>query len=108
KAGPCKDDDPGAGNGFVNAFAPDGTLRERVASQGSLNSPWGLALAPPTFGRFANALLVGNFGDGRINAFTAGQLLGTLEDKHGTPLEIEGLWTLTFADESDRLLFAAG
>jgi uncharacterized protein (TIGR03118 family) len=108
KPGPCKDDEAGPGNGFVNAFAPDGMLRQRVASQGSLNSPWGLALAPPTFGRFANALLVGNFGDGRINAFTAGDFLGQLEDQHGAPIDIEGLWTLTFADESDRLLFAAG
>jgi uncharacterized protein (TIGR03118 family) len=108
KAGPCKDDDAGPGNGFVNAFTPDGILRQRIASQGSLNSPWGLALAPRTFGRFANALLVGNFGDGRINAFTAGDFLGQLEDRHGAPIDIEGLWSLVFADESNRLLFTAG
>jgi len=108
KAGPCKDDDAGPGNGFVNAFELDGTLRQRAASQGPLNSPWGLALAPRTFGRFANALLVGNFGDGRINAFTAGDFLGQLEHKDGTPIDIEGVWTLTFDDESDGLLFTAG
>jgi uncharacterized protein (TIGR03118 family) len=108
KPGPCKDDESGLGNGFVNAFNPDGTLRERVASQGALNSPWGLALAPSTFGRFANTLLVGNFGDGHISAFTAGSFLGQLEHQHGGPIEIEGLWSLVFADPSNRLFFAAG
>jgi uncharacterized protein (TIGR03118 family) len=109
KAGPCHDDDAGPGNGFVNVFGFDGTFLERVASKGTLNSPWGLALAPPTFGLFANTLLVGNFGDGRINAFTAGSLLGQLEDEHGTVIVIDGLWSLVFAaDPSNRLFFSAG
>jgi hypothetical protein len=51
---------------------------------------------------------VGNFGDGRINAFTAGSLLGQLEHQHGVPLEIEGVWSLVFADASNRAFFAAG
>ena len=108
--GLCHDDEAGPGNGFVDAFDPDGTLRQRVASQGSLNSPWGLALAPPEFGRFANTLLVGNFGDGRINAFAAGGFLGQLEDHHGAPITIDGLWTLDFGNDRDssRLFFAAG
>src|SRR5262249_13114027 len=63
------EDEPGPGNGFVNVFNTKGELIRRLAAHGTLNSPWGLALAPPNFGQFSNDLLVGNFGDGRINAF---------------------------------------
>src|SRR5205814_8663233 len=63
------DDVAGVGHGFVNAFNTQGQLLRRVASQGRLNSPWGLAVAPSNFGAFSGNLLVGNFGDGHINAF---------------------------------------
>ena len=63
------DDIAGVGHGFVNAFDPGGHLLHRVASRGLLNSPWGLALAPADFGQFGGDLLVGNFGDGHLNAF---------------------------------------
>ena len=63
------DDVPGAGNGFVDVFDTNGNLLRRLVSNGPLNSPWGLALAPGNFGQFSNDLLVGNFGDGTINAF---------------------------------------
>ena len=59
----------GEGLGFVSAFNPDGTFVARVASGDPLNAPWGMALAPANFGRFSGDLLVGNFGDGRLNAF---------------------------------------
>ena len=90
------DDVAGAGNGFVDAFDLQGNLLNRIASQGTLNSPWGLAIAPSSFGALAGDLLVGNFGDGTINAFNlanhafAGRLLGPT----GKPLTIDGLWGL--------------
>jgi uncharacterized protein (TIGR03118 family) len=104
-----EDDDPGPGNGFVDEFAPDGTLIRRVISQGALNSPWGLAVAPKNFGQFSRALLVGNFGDGKINAYDpdTGDFLGTLKDPDGNDIVIEGLWGLEFAD-GKRLYFTAG
>jgi uncharacterized protein (TIGR03118 family) len=81
-------DQPGVGNGFVDVFSTSGKFLKRLASGGALNSPWGLALAPPTFAAFSNALLVGNFGDGQIAAYnpTNGQFLGELADLSGTPL----------------------
>jgi len=91
-----KDDVSGSGNGYVDAFDLNGNFLRRVASQGSLNSPWAVVVAPASFGALAGDLLVGNFGDGRISAFSpatdafAGQLLGA----GGTPLSIEGLWAL--------------
>ena len=70
----------GAGAGYVAVFDTNGNLIKHLVSTGPLNAPWGLAIAPPSFGTFANALLVGNFGDGKINAFDAasGNPLGTL------------------------------
>jgi uncharacterized protein (TIGR03118 family) len=89
------DDVAGPGNGFVSAFDLQGNFLGRVASDGTLNSPWGLARAPASFGAFANDLLVGNFGDGRINVFDAGNnFLGQLLGAGGIPLEIDGLWGL--------------
>jgi uncharacterized protein (TIGR03118 family) len=104
-----KDDDAGLGNGFVDEFAPDGTLLRRVVSQGQLNSPWGLAVAPRKFGQLRNALLVGNFGDGRINTYdlTTGNFIGTLTDPGGQEIVIDGLWGLDFAP-NNRLYFSAG
>lgn len=108
------DDDAGPGNGFVDVFAPNGDLLQRLASQGRLNSPWGVTLAPSTFGAFGGDILVGNFGDGRINAFnpTTGQFLGQLRN-HGGPITISGLWGLRFPAGSlnvtpNALYFTAG
>jgi uncharacterized protein (TIGR03118 family) len=66
----------------------------RIASHGTLNAPWGLAIAPAGFGDLAGSLLVGNFGDGRINVFTDGHFAGQLRDTHNRPITIDGLWAL--------------
>jgi uncharacterized protein (TIGR03118 family) len=104
------------GCGVVDVFDTDGNFDREFASGGSLNSPWGLALAPAVgFGKFNDTLLIGNFGDGRINAFedeTRG-FLGQLQDELGTPLTINGLWGLKFgngglAGKKTTLLFTAG
>nr|WP_275941321.1 TIGR03118 family protein [Planosporangium flavigriseum] len=87
------DDEAGPGNGFVDEFTGDKGLT-RVASRGTLNSPWGLAFAPDSFGELAGALLVGNFGDGHINAFRDGKFLGQLRDQNDQTIVIDGLWSL--------------
>ena len=109
------DDVPGLGHGFINKFDLNGNFIARFVSRGSLNSPWGLAVAPAGFGAFANALLVGNFGNGRINAFNpaTGALLGQLADDSGHAISIEGLWGLKFGNggsggDANTLYFAAG
>lgn len=109
------DDVSGPGNGFVDIFDTEGHLIRRLASHGTLNSPWGLALAPNNFGQFSNDLLVGNFGDGRINAFNpaSGNFEGQLKDQSGNPITIDDLWGLAFgngglAGRTDELFFAAG
>ena len=107
------DDVAGSGNGFINIFATDGHLLRRFASRGALNSPWGLARASFAFGRFSGDILVGNFGNGEINAFDSdGNFRGTLKDSSGTPVVIDGLWTLTLGggrkSSSDTLYFTAG
>jgi len=103
------DDQPGPGNGYVDIFTTAGTLVQRLISQGNLNSPWGLALAPSTFGQFAGDLLVGNFGDGTINAYDpqTGAFQGTLSDSMGNPIVIDGLWALEF-NSSGVLYFSSG
>ena len=63
----CQEQD----TGFVSAFGENGTFLGRIGNMGALNSPWGLAIAPSGFGSLAGDLLVGNFGDGRINIFSA-------------------------------------
>ncbi|PYO38057.1 MAG: TIGR03118 family protein [Gemmatimonadetes bacterium] len=116
-----RDDVAGVGHGFVNAFDTDGHLLRRVASRGRLNSPWGLALAPADFGQFSGNLLVGNFGDGHINAFDLerfegnGELQqrGQLHAADGPPIVIDGLWALAFgngasAGPTNALFFTAG
>jgi uncharacterized protein (TIGR03118 family) len=108
------DEVAGPGFGFVDVFDTDGNLIRRFASRGKLNAPWGLAMAPSTFGKFANAILVGNFGDGHISAFDAssGKFLGQLRNNKGEVLVIDGLWALTpgggAGTTSDDLLFTAG
>lgn len=107
------DDMAGPGNGFVDVFDTDGHLLRRFASQGALNSPWGVARASFAFGLFSGQILVGNFGDGRINVFDSnGNFLAQLGKPNGTALAINGLWTLTLGggakSSSDTLYFTAG
>src|SRR5437870_10717166 len=114
-----KDDVAGEGHGFVNAFDTGGHLRRRVASGGRLNSPWGLALAPADFGAFSGDLLVGNFGDGHINAFDPHrghgglQQRGQLHAADGRPIAIDGMWAIAFGNgaaavPANVLFFTAG
>jgi uncharacterized protein (TIGR03118 family) len=105
----------GAGNGFVDVFDFNGTLLKRLVSNGVLNSPWGVAIAPAGWGAFGGALLVGNFGNGQINAFdiTTGNPLGTLQDATGAAISLPGLWAIVFGGNGSRsdantLYFAAG
>jgi uncharacterized protein (TIGR03118 family) len=105
----------GAGFGFVSKFDTSGNFLGRLVSNGPLDAPWGLAIAPATFGLFSNALLVGNFSDnGIINAFnkTTGAFLGTLQNEAGQPIVIDELWGLRFgngaATDANTLYFAAG
>ena len=88
----------GSGAGYVAVFDTNGNLMKHLISNGPLNSPWGIAIAPPSFGTYANALLVGNFRDGKINAFdvNSGSSLGTLQDPSGNPIVNIGLWALVF------------
>jgi uncharacterized protein (TIGR03118 family) len=106
------DETAGAGLGYVDEFDTDGNLVRRVASQGTLNAPWGLTLAPRNFGQFGGALLVGNFGDGFINAYDShsGTFLGQLTDANGVLIHNEGLWGLDFRSRGDgsSLYFTAG
>jgi uncharacterized protein (TIGR03118 family) len=89
---------PGAGKGFVRVFDTNGNLVPGAPSisGGNLNAPWGVTLAPSTFGPFANDLLVGNFGDGKINVYdpVTGILLGQITGSNGQPLVNSGLWAL--------------
>jgi hypothetical protein len=110
-----QDDVVAPGNGFVDVFNADGVLQQRLVSQGPLNSPWGLALAPAGFGEFSGALLVGNVGDGHIDAFApgTGRFLGQLTDPSGRPITIDHLWGLEFgngagAGSPRTLFFTAG
>jgi uncharacterized protein (TIGR03118 family) len=105
----------GAGLGIVDVFDTSGTFVKRLASGGTLNAPWGVAMAPSTFGPFGGALLVGNFGDGTINAFdpATGNHLGTLSNADGSAIVIGGLWGIAFGNGIDNqptttLFFAAG
>jgi uncharacterized protein (TIGR03118 family) len=107
------DDVSGVGHGFVDVFTPEGVLIKRLIpftpGSGHLNSPWGLARVPREFGKFGHdVLLVGNFGDGTINAFdiNTGNFIAPLENRRGEPLDFNGLWALFFFD--DKLYFTAG
>jgi uncharacterized protein (TIGR03118 family) len=107
------DDVAGPGHGFVDVFDTDGHLIRRFESRGRLNSPWGVARASFAFGPFSGKILIGNFGDGRINVFNNdGTFVDQLEDAHGRPLVIDGLWTLTLGggrnSSPDTLYFTAG
>ena len=107
------DDVAGPGNGFVDVFDTDGHLLRRFASRGPLNSPWGVARASFAFGRFSGEILVGNFGNGKINVFDSrGRFIDELDGPYGRALVIDGLWTLTLGggakSSSDTLYFTAG
>jgi uncharacterized protein (TIGR03118 family) len=110
-----KNDQAGPGNGVVDVFDFNGNLLQRLTAGGTLNSPWGVALSGSSWGPLSNAVLVGNFGDGRINAFdpTTGAFKGTVQDSTGTPISIQGLWAIEFgnggsAGDANYLYFTAG
>jgi uncharacterized protein (TIGR03118 family) len=106
----------GPGLGVVDVFDATGNLTARlIATGGKLNAPWGIALAPANFGTFSNDLLIGNLGDGMINAFnpTTGAWLGALADGNGVPIAIDGLWGIAFGNgindqPTNTLFYAAG
>ena len=110
---------PAPGKGYVSAFDFAGNFLARVASAGVLNAPWGTAKADPNFGAFGGDLLIGNFGDGRINAFHENAdgtwtPSGTLKGLNGNPLFIGGLWAIQFGSgaanngQRNHLYFTAG
>jgi uncharacterized protein (TIGR03118 family) len=108
------DDVAGRGRGFVDFYDTSGTLLRRFAARGALNSPWGVAMAPQGFGKASGAVLIGNFGDGRINAYDPvdARFLGALRDERGRRITIDGLWALQFGNgvigTPQSLLFTAG
>jgi len=113
----AEDEAAGLGRGFVDAYWPGGGFKERVATRGNLNAPWGIAKAPTSFGRFGGDLLIGNFGNGHINAFERHgdhwEHEGQLRTSNDHPLKIDGLWALQFGNDSaagskHKLFFTAG
>lgn len=108
------DDVAGPGHGFVDVFTNTGKFVRRLVTRGALDSPWGLALAPAGFGQFSSDLLIGNFGNGHINAYDpmTGKHLGQLRQPNGMPIVIDGLWALKFgngnAAKTNQLIFSAG
>jgi uncharacterized protein (TIGR03118 family) len=110
-----RDEVQGPGLGIVNKFDLDGTSLQRVATGNTLNAPWGLAIAPSSFGAMAGDLLVGNFGDGKINAFDplTFAFIGQVLDADNNPLAIDGLWAIAPGNDGgagsrDLLYFTAG
>src|SRR5262249_7577315 len=114
------DDEAGHNHGFVDVFNLDGTPglpngTARLVTRDHLDSPWGLAIAPSSFGNLAGDLLVGNFGNGFINVFdpNTGKFLAQLTDPDGEPIQIDGLWALKVGNDeaggrSDTVYFTAG
>lgn len=105
----------GPGLGYVDVYDGAGHLLKRLISGGKLNAPWGVALAPDQFGALSGKLLIGNFGDGRINAYdpVTGGFVATLQTPSGSPVVIEGLWALRFGNGEEEqptntLFFTAG
>jgi uncharacterized protein (TIGR03118 family) len=109
----AEDDVAGTGHGFVDVYSKGGKLLDRFASRGALNSPWGIAMAPKGFGGAAGDMLIGNFGDGKINVYSQkGAFLGPMKNAMGNPIRIDGLWALEFGNgiigTPKTLLFTAG
>ena len=105
----------GAGNGAVDVFDTSGNLFKEIAVSTNLNSPWGIALAPTDFGAFSNDLLIGNFGDGTINAYNpdTGAFIGQLKHADGSVLTLPGIWGMAFgngksAQPANTLFYASG
>ena len=106
----------GAGLGLVDVFDTQGTLKHHlIATGGALNAPWGMALAPSAFGTLSNMLLIGNFGDGWINAYdpASGAFVAALSDASGAAIAIPGLWGIAFGNgafsqPTTTLFFTAG
>jgi uncharacterized protein (TIGR03118 family) len=96
-------------HGFVTVFDTDGNLIQHFAQHGHLSSPWGVAMAPASFGQFAADILVGNFGNGQINAYdpATGHWLGMLSDANGIPIINPGLWTVTFSGPAGQTALGA-
>jgi uncharacterized protein (TIGR03118 family) len=117
-----KDAVKGAGKGFIDAYDTGGALKDRIASNGTLDAPWGLAVTHDGFGKTGDQLIVGNFGDGHIHAYDLGSAtngnpakdLGEFGDENGKPLVIDGLWALDVPPDaggfksSSELAFTAG
>jgi uncharacterized protein (TIGR03118 family) len=108
-----QDEVKGAGLGISDVFDTSGNFLQRLASNGTLNAPWGIAIAPAGFGEFGGDVLVGNFGDGKINAFdpASGNWLGALTDSSGNPIVNDGLWGIAFGNNAanpNALYFNAG
>ena len=117
KVGPTGDDVAGQGHGFVDEYDAMGNLMGRVATRGALDSPWGLAMAPADFGPASGDLLVGNFGNGKVNAFSwsggSWHYAGKLRMGNGDVVKIDGLWALGFGNgagsgPTNSLYFTAG
>jgi uncharacterized protein (TIGR03118 family) len=117
KVGPTGDDLAGHGHGFVDEYDAMGNLMGRVATRGALDSPWGLAMAPADFEPASGALLVGNFGNGKVNAFRMSggswNYAGKLRMANGDAVKIDGLWALGFGNgaasgPTNSLYFTAG
>ena len=103
------DEQHGAGLGFVDEFSLSGQKIATLVSHGPLNAPWGLAIAPADFGQFKGALLVGNFGDGTINAFDpqTGKFLGQVTSRGNRQISIDGLWALHTGPDG-TIVFSSG
>jgi uncharacterized protein (TIGR03118 family) len=112
----AQDDVAGAGLGLINIFDTSGTFVKRLVTVGAaLNAPWGMALAPADFGTLSNVLLVGNFGDGKINGYDPdkGTFMGAITDSSGKAVSVDGLWGIAFGNDAhnqphNTLFFAAG
>jgi uncharacterized protein (TIGR03118 family) len=110
-----EDDVAGPGNGFVDMYDNTGSFEKRFVSQGHLNSPWGVVLAPASFGRLGGFIIIGNFGDGLLNAYdpASGAFKGALNLRNGSALQVPKVWGLMFGNDgnagsSNTLFFSAG
>lgn len=114
-AGGGSDNVNGAGLGYVDVYDTNGQFVKQLVAAGALNAPWGMALAPADFGTLSGTVLIGNFGDGKINAYDAGTgaFVGTVSDSGGAAIATPGLWGIAFGNDANNqphntLFFAAG